>query len=217
MTDVVLYEYWRSSASYRLRIAMNLAGISYQSVSVDLLKGEHKTEDYLNRNPQGLVPVLEIDGHSMTQSLAILEYLNDTRDMGFISSDPRSAAQERSIAHAIAVDIHPVCNVSVAAYAVQQSGRDETRVEWMQRFIAPGALRQLKPCLTSAHKPPLRMVMRLALSTSALCHSCIMQTVGAWMSARIKISRELPKTVPHTLHFRRRIQTLLSQANKAHA
>ena len=74
---------------------MNLAGISYQSISVDLLKGEHKTEAYLNRNPQGLVPVLEIDGHSMTQSLAILEYLNDTREMGLISSDPTSAAQER--------------------------------------------------------------------------------------------------------------------------
>ena len=138
MTDAVLYDYWRSSAAYRLRIAMNLAGISYQSISVDLLKGEHKTEAYLNRNPQGLVPVLEIDGQSMTQSLAILEYLNDTRDMELISSDPVSAAQERAIVHAIAVDIHPVCNVSVAAYAVQQSGRDETRVEWMQRFIAPG-------------------------------------------------------------------------------
>jgi maleylacetoacetate isomerase len=119
---------------------MNLAGISYQSVSVDLLKGEHKTEAYLNRNPQGLVPVLEIDGYSMTQSLAILEYLNDTREITLISTDPVSAAQERAIAHAIAVDIHPVCNVSVAAYAVQQSGRDETRVEWMQRFIAPGLI-----------------------------------------------------------------------------
>jgi maleylacetoacetate isomerase len=138
MTDVVLYDYWRSSASYRLRIAMNLAGISYQSVSVDLLRGEHKTEAYLNRNPQGLVPVLEIDGYSMTQSLAILEYLNDTREITLISTDPVSAAQERAIAHAIAVDINPVCNVSVAAYAVRQSGRDETRVEWMQRFIAPG-------------------------------------------------------------------------------
>jgi len=117
---------------------MNLAGISYQSVSVDLLRGEHKTEAYLNRKPQGLVPVLEIDGYSMTQSLAILEYLNDTREITLISTDPVSAAQERAIAHAIAVDIHPVCNVSVAAYAVRQSGRDETRFEWMQRFIAPG-------------------------------------------------------------------------------
>lgn len=111
MTDVVLYDYWRSSASYRLRIAMNLAGISYQSVSVDLLKGEHKTEAYLNPNPQGLVPVSEIDGHSMTQSLASLEYLNDIREIALISTDPVLAAQESAIAHAIAVDIHPVCNV----------------------------------------------------------------------------------------------------------
>ena len=86
---------------------MNLAEIAYQSVCVDLLKGDHKTPEYLERNPQGLVPVLEIDGRSMTQSLAILEYLNDTRDMGIISSDPAMAAQERAIAHAIAVDIIP--------------------------------------------------------------------------------------------------------------
>ena len=66
MTDTVLFDYWRSSAAYRLRIAMNLAGISYQSVCVDLLKGDHKTPEYLKRNPQGLVPVLEIDGRSMT-------------------------------------------------------------------------------------------------------------------------------------------------------
>ena len=90
---------------------MNLPGISYQSVSVDLLKGEHKTEAYLNPNPQGLVPVSEIDGHSMTQSLAILEYLNDIREIALISTDPVLAAQESAIAHAIAVDIHPVCNV----------------------------------------------------------------------------------------------------------
>ena len=207
MTDAVLYDYWRSSASYRLRIAMNLAGISYQSISVDLLKGEHKTEAYLNRNPQGLVPVLEIDGHSMTQSLAILEYLNDTREMGLISSDHVSAAQERAIAHAIAVDIHPVCNVSVAAYAVLQSGRDESRFVWMQRFIARG-LAGVETMLNTRPQTAFAHGDALALSTSASCHSFIMQTVGAWMSARIQISRELPKTVPHTLHFRRPIQTL---------
>lgn len=87
MNETVLYDYWRSSAAYRLRIAMNLAGLPYRSVAVDLLKGEHKSAEYLSRNPQGLVPVLEIDGHSMTQSLAILEYLNETRDMGLLSSD----------------------------------------------------------------------------------------------------------------------------------
>ena len=216
MTNVVLYDYWRSSAAYRLRIAMNLAGISYQSISVDLLKGEHKTEAYLNRNPQGLVPVLEIDGHSMTQSLAILEYLNDTREMGLISSDPTSAAQERSIAHAIAVDIHPVCNVSVAAYAVQQSGRDETRVEWMQRFIAPGlaaveTMLNTRPQTAFAHG-----------DAPGLIDICIMPQLynadrwGVDVSAHKNLARIAENCAAH-LHFRRRIQTLLSQANKAQA
>ena len=140
MTDVVLYDYWRSSASYRLRIAMNLAGISYQSVSVDLLKGEHKTEAYLNRNPQGLVPVLEIDGYSMTQSLAILEYLNDTREITLISTDPVSAAQERAIAHAIAVDINPV---PLTPY----NNQDGTKpVLNGCNGLSHLASRQLKPC-----------------------------------------------------------------------
>lgn len=153
MNETVLYDYWRSSAAYRLRIAMNLAGLPYRSVAVDLLKGEHKSAEYLSRNPQGLVPVLEIDGHSMTQSLAILEYLNETRDMGLLSSDPANAAKERAIAHAIAVDIHPVCNVSVAAYAVQQSGREETRTNWMRRFIAPG-LSAVDALLNEREKTP---------------------------------------------------------------
>ena len=145
MTDAVLYDYWRYSASYRLRIAMNLAGISYQSISVDLLKGEHKTEAYLNRNPQGLVPVLEIDGHSMTQSLAILEYLNDTREMGLISSDPTSAAQERAIAHAIAVDIHPCAMFRLLP--MRYNNQDGTKLVLNGcNGLLHLASRQLKPC-----------------------------------------------------------------------
>ena len=62
MSDITLYDYWRSSASYRLRIALNLAGIAYTAVPVDLVKGEHRSEEHLARNPQGLVPVLDIDG-----------------------------------------------------------------------------------------------------------------------------------------------------------
>ena len=138
MSDVVLYDYWRSSASYRLRIALNMAGIDYRAVSVDLLAKDHKSPEHVARNPQGLVPVLDIDGQRFTQSLAILEYLDATRAMGLVSDDPVAAALQRAAAHAIAVDIHPVCNVSVAAFAVSESGKEETRQNWMTRFIAPG-------------------------------------------------------------------------------
>ena len=134
----VLYDYWRSSASYRVRIALNLAGIAYDAVSVDLLAKDNKSPDHLDRNPQGFVPVLDIDGHRFTQSLAILDYLDQTRGLGLVSDNPVIAANQRAAAHAIAVDIHPVCNVSVAAFAVSESGREETRQNWMTRFIAPG-------------------------------------------------------------------------------
>ncbi|MBJ6372191.1 maleylacetoacetate isomerase [Sedimentitalea arenosa] len=139
MAEVVLFDYWRSSASYRVRIALNLAGIAYRAVSVDLTKGEQRAAEHLQRNPQGLVPVLEIDGLRLTQSLAILDYLDCTRDMGLLPSDPGQRARAQALAQAIAIDIHPVCNLSVAAYAVELTGgRDGVREDWMKRFIRPG-------------------------------------------------------------------------------
>mgnify|MGYP000492089709 CR=1 FL=1 len=138
MTDVTLFDFWRSSASYRLRIALHLAGIEYDSVAVDLPTRQHKTPEHLARNPQGFVPVLDVDGHRFTQSLAMLEYLDTTRNLGLLPKDPVERARQQALAHAIAVDIHPVCNLQVAAYAVEITGREEVRQEWMQRFIRPG-------------------------------------------------------------------------------
>ncbi|NVO57549.1 maleylacetoacetate isomerase [Rhodobacteraceae bacterium B1Z28] len=139
MSDVVLYDYWRSSASYRLRIALNLAGIAYRAVVVDLLNGEQRKDTHLSRNPQGLVPVLEIDGLQLTQSLAILDYLDQTRHLNLLPHDPAARAKVQALAHSIAVDIHPVCNLSVAKYATTLSGNDPGMpAEWMQHFIQPG-------------------------------------------------------------------------------
>ncbi len=139
MPEAVLFDYWRSSASYRVRIALNLAGIDWRAVSVDLTTGEHKAPGHLSRNPQGLVPVLEIDGLRLTQSLAILDYLDRTRNLGLLPDDPAGRAQVQALAHAIAVDIHPVCNLSVASHAASLTGDPEaTRKGWMQRFIRPG-------------------------------------------------------------------------------
>ncbi|NVK16115.1 MAG: maleylacetoacetate isomerase [Rhodobacteraceae bacterium] len=139
MGSTILYDYWRSSASYRLRIALNLAGIDYTSVPVDLVKGEHKSPEHLARNPQGFVPVLEIDGLRLTQSLAILDYLDETRNFGLLPADPGQRARARALAHSVAVDVHPVCNLQVAKHATALSGgAPDMPKAWMQHFIRPG-------------------------------------------------------------------------------
>jgi maleylacetoacetate isomerase len=122
VTEVVLYDYWRSSAAYRLRIGLGLLGLGWRAVPVNLLTGEHKAAANLARNPQGLVPTLEIDGLTLTQSLAILEYLDETRGAGWLPGDPAGRARVRALAYAIAMEIHPVCNLSVARFAVENSG-----------------------------------------------------------------------------------------------
>ena len=131
-----LYDYWRSSASYRVRIGLNLLGLGYESLSVDLTKGEQRGEANLARNPQGLVPALEIDGLLLTQSLAILEYLNQTRGAGWLPADAAGRARARAIALAVAVDIHPVCNLRVARHAETKGGIP--MAEWMGHFIPLG-------------------------------------------------------------------------------
>ncbi|WP_299425660.1 maleylacetoacetate isomerase [uncultured Shimia sp.] len=137
--STVLYDYWRSSASYRVRIALLLAGEPFDTVPVDLLAGTHRAPDHLARNPQGLVPVLEIDGQQFTQSLAILEYLNDTRGLGMLPDDPAQRAKARALAHSIAVDIHPVCNLSVVRHAAHEAeDKPAATRDWMQHFIRPG-------------------------------------------------------------------------------
>jgi maleylacetoacetate isomerase len=135
---VKLYDYWRSSAAYRVRIALNLLGIEFESVPVNLLKGEHKAPENLARNPQGLVPTLEIDGRVMTQSLAIVEYLDETRDAGLLPEEPGERARLRAVAYAVAMEIHPVCNLSVARHAAECSDGVITVERWMKAFIGPG-------------------------------------------------------------------------------
>ena len=140
MTTPVLYDYWRSSASYRVRIALNLKDIAYQAVSIDLQTQQHGGAEHRARNPQGFVPALDIDGSMMTQSLAIIEYL-DCRDPApaLLPNDPAEAARLRAIAYAIAMEIHPICNPSVVAhYAAAFDGSDDDRKIWMQHFIDKG-------------------------------------------------------------------------------
>ena len=134
----ILYDYWRSSAAYRLRIALGLLDLPFDTVSVNLLDGAHRAPENLARNPQGLVPTLEIDGLTLTQSLAVLEYLDETRGAGLLPAAAGERARVRAISYAIAMEIHPVCNLSVVRYAVGQSDGGLTMQGWMQHFIGPG-------------------------------------------------------------------------------
>ena len=147
MKEVVLYDYWRSSASYRVRIALNMLGIDYTTVSINLLEGAHKHPDYLALNPQGLVPTLVIDGRIMTQSLSIIEYLAEARpESGLLPNEAEARQRVRALAYAIAMDIHPICNMHVAAHVMTLTDRTDAREEWMRHFISDG-LRKLEAML----------------------------------------------------------------------
>ena len=140
MTDIVLYDYWRSSASYRVRIALNLLGIDYETRVVNLLDSSHPTPAYIELNPQGLVPTLEIDNRVIAQSLAIIEYLDETRpEAGFLPKDTMGRARVRTLAYAIAMEIHPVCGLRTIKHVIDITGGDgDTRVAWMKKFIGEG-------------------------------------------------------------------------------
>lgn len=135
-----LYSYWRSSTSYRLRIALRLKGISFETVPVDLLAGAQIDENYLSLNPSGAVPSLVLgDGAVLTQSMAMLEYLEAAYPTpSMIPSDPLEATMVRAAANIIACDIHPVNNLKIIS-ALKRLGhtQDET-VTWMNDWMLQG-------------------------------------------------------------------------------
>jgi len=144
-----LHTYWRSSAAYRVRIALALKGLPYESVPRHLLRhgGEQRSPEYLALNPQGLVPALEHDDHVVTQSLAICEYLEEVHPHPpLLPADPRGRAAVRAMALAVACDIHPLNNLSVLQYLRAELGQgDESVTRWISHWIDRGftALEQL--------------------------------------------------------------------------
>jgi len=140
MTRAILHDYFRSSAAYRVRIALNLKGVEYESRPVDLREGEQKSTSYKALNPQGFVPMLEIDDHRLTQSLAICDYL-DARfpEPLFVPADASDRAHVLAMALTIACDIHPLNNLRVLKYLSGPLQQDEeTRDKWYAHWITEG-------------------------------------------------------------------------------
>ena len=143
MSDALLHGYFRSSTAFRVRIALNLKGVDYGQTFRHLRKGEQRAPDYLKLNPQGLVPTLEIDGQTLTQSLSIIEYLEETRpDPALLPKDAAGRARVRSLSLSLAAEIHPINNLRVLEDLRSRFGADDAAVarwfrQWVEVTFAP--------------------------------------------------------------------------------
>jgi maleylacetoacetate isomerase len=142
-TPVRLYSYWRSSAAYRVRLGLAYKGVQAQIEPVDLPAGAHRQPSFQALNPDGLVPLLEIDGLRLSQSMAILEYLEETRPQpALLPADPVGRARVRALAQWIACEIHPLNNLRTLQYLSKTLGLPaEQRSDWYAHWVRQGLAR----------------------------------------------------------------------------
>lgn len=159
--SLILHSYFRSSTSIRLRAALNLKGLAYDTVAWHLRKGEQRSAAYLAKNPQGLVPALELwDGTVLTQSLAIIEYLDEAHpEPPLLPRAPVDRARMRAMAYAVACEIHPVNNLRILDYLRSEFGADDAAVAtWFRHWVA-------------ATFGPLEAMLAADPRTGRFCHS----------------------------------------------
>ncbi len=140
MSGLTFYDYWASSAAYRVRIALNLKGVDFRGVEIDLLQGEQAQAEFRAVNRQGLVPALEVDGEVITQSLAIIDWLDaQFPEPRLIPALPLERARALSQALVIAADIHPLNNLRVRNYLRDEFGADrDASAKWIHHWMAEG-------------------------------------------------------------------------------
>lgn len=136
---MILYDYFRSSAAYRVRIALNLKGVAYERREVMLLEDQQRAPEHLARNPQGLVPALEADGVVLTQSLAIIDWLDAKHpDPRLIPATPEARAAALAQAMVVGMDVHPLNNLRVMCRLKAMGVEEDARNDWTRHWIAEG-------------------------------------------------------------------------------
>ncbi len=194
-----LYNYFRSSAAFRVRIALELKGLRYDYIAVHIAKGEHKQSDYAAVAPEQLVPLLEVDGERLSQSMAIIEYLDEMHPApALLPADALGRAQVRALAQCIACEIHPLNNLRVLKYLVRVlKVEEEAKNIWYRYWVRDGLEafeRQLQALEARRAQRDLPASVFCFGSTPTLADLCLVPQI--FNAKRFEASLEnLPRTM----------------------